>query len=71
MISLVGGNAKNDKTMKFCYLDESGTGHEPFAVMVGIIVDSHRMHLTKKDWADLLLKLSRKFERIPRPLGRG
>lgn len=47
--------------MKFCYLDESGTGHEPFAVMVGIIVDSHRMHLTKKDWADLLLKLSRKL----------
>ena len=34
---------------------------EPFAVMVGIIVDSHRMHLTKKDWADLLLKLSRKL----------
>ncbi|MBX6360169.1 MAG: DUF3800 domain-containing protein [Acidobacterium ailaaui] len=57
----VGCNAKNDKTMKFCYLDESGLGQEPFAVMVGIIVDSHRMHLTKKDWADFLLKLSKKL----------
>lgn len=45
--------------MKFCYLDESGTGDEPFAVMVGIIVDSHRMNKTKQDWADLLKRLSR------------
>lgn len=45
--------------MKFCYIDESGTGAEPFAVMVGIIVDSQRMHLTKKDWEDMLKSLSR------------
>jgi len=44
--------------MKFCYIDESGTGHEPFAVMVGIIVDTHRMHVTKADWNDLLTILS-------------
>ena len=40
--------------MKFCYLDESGAGSEPFVIMVGIIVDSQRMHVTKKDWSDLL-----------------
>jgi hypothetical protein len=44
--------------MKVCYCDESGTGDEPIAVMVGIIVDSHRMHITKQDWLDLLQKLS-------------
>jgi len=31
--------------MKFCYLDESGIGDEPYAVMVGIIVDAQRMHV--------------------------
>jgi len=45
--------------MKFCYLDESGTGDEPYAIMVGIIVDSQRMRLTKSDWSDLLLELSK------------
>jgi hypothetical protein len=49
--------------MKFCYLDESGTGSEPFAVMVGIIVDHHRMHLTKKDWSELLSKLSKNLNK--------
>jgi hypothetical protein len=44
--------------MKFCYLDESGTGSEPYAVMVGIIADAYRMHITKKDWAGLLKVLS-------------
>lgn len=44
--------------MKFCYLDESGTGSEPFAIMVGVIVDSQRMHKTKKDWEDLLYTIS-------------
>jgi hypothetical protein len=44
--------------MKFCYCDESGTGDEPIAVIVGIIVDAARMHLTKEDWDDLLKVLS-------------
>ena len=44
--------------MKFCYLDESGTGDEPFAVMVGVIVDAQRMHLTKNHWQELLQDLS-------------
>lgn len=44
--------------MKFCYLDESGVGDEPFAVMAGIIVDAKRMHVTKAEWDDLLAVLS-------------
>lgn len=44
--------------MKFCYLDESGTGEDLFSVMVGIITDASRMHITKRDWADLLKLLS-------------
>jgi len=44
--------------MKFCYCDESGTGAEPIAVMVGILVDASRMHVTKQDWRDLLDRLS-------------
>lgn len=45
--------------MKFCYLDESGTGDEPFAVMVGVIVDAYRMRPTKKDWDTLLANLTK------------
>jgi hypothetical protein len=44
--------------MKFCYCDESGTGNERIAVLVGIVVDASRMHLTKLDWRDLLELLS-------------
>ena len=44
--------------MKLCYCDESGTGNEPIAVMVGVVVDSQRMHITKEDWDDLLEHLS-------------
>jgi len=49
--------------MKICYLDESGTGSEPYAVMVGIIVDTYRMRPTKKDWAELLEALSQIVEK--------
>lgn len=51
--------------MKFCYCDESGTGDEPIAVMVGIIVDAQRMHLTKKEWIELLHTLS---ELVKKPI---
>jgi hypothetical protein len=44
--------------MKLCYCDETGTGQEPIAVMVGVVVDSQRMHITKEEWDDLLLHLS-------------
>lgn len=44
--------------MKFCYLDENGTGNEPYAVMVGVIADAQRMHITKKVWEKLLELLS-------------
>lgn len=48
-----------DPTMKFCYLDESGTGEEPVGVMVGIITDHHRMKPTKSEWRALLDSISR------------
>ena len=49
--------------MKFCYCDESGTGDEPIAVMVGVVVDASRMHVTKDDWRLLLKNLSRIVQR--------
>jgi len=45
--------------VNFCYSDESGTGQEPIATMVGIIVDAGRMHQTKLDWKELLQILRR------------
>jgi len=44
--------------MKLCYCDETGTGEEPFAVLLGVVVDASRMHVTKDDWADFLKQLS-------------
>ena len=44
--------------MKFCYIDESGAGSEPFLVMVGVVVDGHRMHKTKEVWNEFLEILS-------------
>jgi hypothetical protein len=49
--------------MKFCYIDESGTGNESYAVMVGIIVDALRMRLTKIHWEQLLNALKRIVKR--------
>ncbi|MCF8226559.1 MAG: DUF3800 domain-containing protein [Bacteroidales bacterium] len=44
--------------MQFVYIDESGTGDELIAVMVGVIADSYRMRLTKEHWSNLLSDLS-------------
>lgn len=44
--------------MQFIYIDESGTGDEPIAVMVGVVADTHRMRLTKEHWNSLLIELS-------------
>ncbi|MDP2897075.1 MAG: DUF3800 domain-containing protein [bacterium] len=44
--------------MKLCYCDETGTGEEPFAVLLGVVVDASRMHVTKHDWASFLAQLS-------------
>lgn len=44
--------------MKFCYVDESGKGNEPVLVVAGIVTDSHRMHVTKKDWLEIISILS-------------
>ena len=45
--------------MQFAYIDESGTGQEPIAVMTGVVTDSYRMRPTKADWNNLLEELSR------------
>ena len=39
--------------MKFCYLDESGKGHESLLVLAGIVVDAQRMHLAKREYQAL------------------
>lgn len=44
--------------MKFCYLDESGTGDEPYAVMAGVLIDAYRMRPTKEEWDGLLNDLA-------------
>jgi len=44
--------------MKLCYCDETGMGNEPIAIMVGVIVDAQRMHVTKQHWRGLLATLS-------------
>jgi len=46
--------------MKFCYCDETGTGEEPYAVLLGIVVDGSRMHVTKKEWTEFLEDLSKR-----------
>lgn len=45
--------------VKFCYVDESGLGEEPFGIMVATIVDGQRMHITKKAWEQLLATLGK------------
>src|ERR1700756_1136570 len=44
--------------VKFCYCDESGMGSERFAVMVGLVTDSSRMHVTKGGWLETVAELS-------------
>ena len=44
--------------MKFCYVDESGTGEEPYAVMAGVFLDAYRMRPTKDEWDGLLEHLA-------------
>lgn len=43
--------------MKLCYCDESGTGSEPYAVIVGVCVDGSRMHVSKDEWRALVDEL--------------
>lgn len=54
----VYGSPTGGHTVNLCYCDESGVGDEPIAVMVGVVVDASRMHLTKGHWQDLLNVLS-------------
>ncbi len=40
--------------MKFAYADETGTGDGTSVVLVGVVVDAQRMHITKNDWESLV-----------------
>jgi len=40
--------------MKFCYLDETGTGQDTVVIVVGVVVDAVRMRRTKREWDELL-----------------
>ena len=44
--------------MKFCYLDETGTGQNTAVILVGIVVDVQRMDLTKREWNRLFQEIS-------------
>ena len=44
--------------MKFCYLDETGTGQETVVIVVGIVVDVQRMNRTKLEWQGLFERIS-------------
>ncbi|NET10066.1 MAG: DUF3800 domain-containing protein [Symploca sp. SIO2B6] len=54
--------------MKLCYCDETGTGEERFAVLLGVVVDASRMHVTKSDWSnflsDLSIKVGQEFQEL-------
>ena len=49
--------------MKFCYVDESGKGNERVLVVAGIVTDSHRMHVTKRDWLNIIAALAKQLAR--------
>ena len=44
--------------VQMCYVDESGMGDDPIATMVGMVLDSSRMHVTKDEWTTFLVDLS-------------
>ena len=44
--------------MKFCYLDETGTGQDTVVIVVGVVVDVQRMNRTKQEWQKLFEDIS-------------
>ena len=52
-----GNDTNRGESLKFCYVDESGHGAEN-TVVVGVTVDSIRMHRTKADWNELIYDLN-------------
>ena len=55
--------------MKVCYVDESGnTGQTPCLVMVGILVDSMRLHRTQKEFAGFFDEVQTLFKENLREL---
>ena len=49
--------------MKVCYVDESGNGpQDPCLVMVGIVVDAHRLSRTREEFREIFDDLQRLFQ---------
>lgn len=59
----ISDNSRGTRTVKFCYVDESAPGDGAYVVVVGVVVDGLRMHLTKGDWDTLLTSASRRLGR--------
>jgi len=54
--------------MKVCYVDESGNEQTPCLVMVGILVDAHRLRRAREDFAELFDLLSGYRDARPKEL---
>jgi hypothetical protein len=55
--------------MKVCYVDESGnTSHDPCLVMVGILVNAHRLNRTREEFAGIFDEIQGLFEENLREL---
>lgn len=49
--------------MKVCYVDESGNrDHDPCLVMVGIVVDAHRLSRTRQEFSEVFEVVQRLFQ---------
>lgn len=55
--------------MKVCYVDETGnTAQDPCLVMVGILVDAHRLNRTREEFAGIFDEIQALFEENLREL---
>ncbi|HWQ37092.1 MAG TPA: DUF3800 domain-containing protein [Burkholderiales bacterium] len=49
--------------MKVCYVDESGNdSNDPCLVMVGVVVDGHRLHRTREEFGELFDQIQGLFQ---------
>src|SRR5579875_3185863 len=49
--------------MKVCYVDESGNSdQDPCLVMVGIVVDAHRLNRTRQEFSEIFEDVQRLFQ---------
>jgi len=44
--------------MKFAFLDESGKPQNEVSVIAGVVIDSYRIHLTRREWIAILKSMA-------------